>query len=271
MYGAARPRYPHRVASADERARWGGAGALLAINASLLAALVALIAASVAAPAARRALDLPLFVVSWAFLLVTPVVALTGLAAARRQLRGGRRIAALLVQLVALLLWSSTLFVVTCAPGLLGELGGEAPERAAAPQTAEEAERVAAWRRVDALFTDVRGWGDRSPLLAGIDEAEVERVGDHTRLFVYSRGVAEWAPAPDCDPEQRKCPARPRWQEGGGVYLSLRAHHNAHAAGAFDAEHPLGPLSIQVTLQSSDPALREALLAELAARMEAKR
>jgi hypothetical protein len=120
-----------------------------------------------------------------------------------------------------------------------------------------------AWDRVDALLDHVIGWSRRAPVLEDLGERALERTGKWERRLSYRHGVTGFVPDPDCDPERAKCGSVPAWAKEGGLYLDLRAHHDAHAAGSFDAVHRIGPLTLEVRLQASDPGLRTALLREL--------
>jgi hypothetical protein len=136
------------------------------------------------------------------------------------------------------------------------------PSAPAASTTKTELEE--AWARVDALLHHVVGWSRRHPLLDALDERALGRKRSAKRRLSYRHGVTDFVPDPDCDPERAKCSSVPAWGKDGGLYLELRAHHDAHAAGAFDATYSIGPLMLEVRLEASDPGLRTALLRELA-------
>jgi hypothetical protein len=141
------------------------------------------------------------------------------------------------------------------------EASPAASRSASAADTAAELQR--AWGRVDALLDHVVGWSLRDPLLAGLDERAITKEGPSERRLSYRRGVTDFVPDPDCDPERAKCGSVPTWGKDGGLVLELRAHHQAHAAGSFDAMHEIGPLTLEVRLDASSPGLRTALLREL--------
>jgi len=149
------------------------------------------------------------------------------------------------------------------------EEGPLSPSTVDDPKTEPPDERVAsdeedeAWARVDQLFDHIVWASTRWPLLDGLDDSAIERSASGVRRLVYRFGVRSFEPDPTCDPERAKCRSVPVWSARGGVYLELRAHRDQHAAGAFDAVHSLGPLTIEVTLHASDPVLRATLLREI--------
>jgi len=149
------------------------------------------------------------------------------------------------------------------------EEGPLSPSTVDDPKTEPPAERVAsdeedeAWARVDRLFDHIVWASTRWSLLDGLDDSAVEPPTSSLRRLVYRFGVRSFEPDPTCDPERAQCRSVPVWSARGGVYLELRAHRDQHAAGAFDAVHSLGPLTIEVTLHSSDPVLRATLLREI--------
>lgn len=142
----------------------------------------------------------------------------------------------------------------------------EASPPTPAPTSADadaDAQLQQAWARVDALLDHVIGWSLRTPVLEGLDDSALAPKRTAERRLSYRHGVTGFVPDPHCDPQRAKCGSVPVWAKDGGIHLELRAHHDAHAAGHFDAMHRIGPLTLEVRLQAADPGLRTALLREL--------
>ncbi|MEM7153684.1 MAG: hypothetical protein AAF799_12630 [Myxococcota bacterium] len=148
----------------------------------------------------------------------------------------------------------------------LAEADAASPEPSSISATppVDEAE-AAAWRRVDAMFSHVVRGANRSPVLEGLSDDAIEQLSPGVRRLSFQSGLLEFRPDARCErkPLRKGCRHEPVWGPGGGVYLDVRVHHQAHAAGFFDAVHALGPLTVEVRIFASDPALKSLLLREI--------